>query len=73
LEDTDRSLDADEGVVTTGRDNTVSRRRRETQDDGPVTLGWIPLGRDELLEQRILQDILGRVTQADRKRPLHHR
>jgi hypothetical protein len=72
LEDTDRSLDATEGVITTSRDNTVARRRRDTQQDGPITLGWIPLGRDETLEQRILQDILGRVTQPDRRRLLHH-
>jgi hypothetical protein len=72
LEETDRSLDASEGAVTTTRDNTVARRRRETTQEGPMTVGWIPLGRDESLEQLILQDILGRVTQADRKRPLHH-
>ncbi len=73
LEETDRSLDASEGVVTTSRDNTVSRRRRDASDEGPITLGWIPLGRDESLEQRILQDILGRVTHRDGKRSLHHR
>lgn len=70
LEDTDRSLDAIEGAVNL-RDNTVSRRRSKT-GDGPITLGWIPLGRDASLEQLILQDILGRVTQRDR-RPLGHR
>lgn len=72
LEHTDRSLDATEGTAITSRDNTVSRREEERKH-GPVTLGWIPLGRDESLEQVILQDILGRVTQPDGKRPLQHR
>lgn len=71
LEDTDRSLDATEGAVT-ARDNTVARRRGELPD-GPITLGWIPLGRDASLEQLILQDILGRVTKADRGPLPHHR
>jgi len=71
LEDTDRSQDATEGAVTS-RENTVSRTRNRV-DDGPITLGWIPLGRDESLEQLILQDILGRVTQADRRPLDHHR
>jgi len=72
LEHTDRSLDATEGTAVTSRENSVSRRD-DDRDHGPVTLGWIPLGRDESLEQVILQDILGRVTQPDSKRPLHHR
>ena len=72
LEDTDRSLGATEGAVTTSRDNTVARRRDDDDPEGPITLGWIPLGRDPSLEQVILQDILGRVTQADSPRLLHH-
>jgi hypothetical protein len=71
LEDTDSSQNATEGAVT-ARDNSVSSQRRNI-GDGPVTLGWIPLGRDESLEQVILQDILGRVTQADRNRGLLHK
>jgi hypothetical protein len=70
LEDTDRSLDATEGVVT-ARENTVARSRGQVVD-GPVTLGWIPLGRDASLEQLILQDILGRITKADRSPLAHH-
>lgn len=70
LEDTDRSLDATEGAVTQ-RDNTVAGRRGQLVD-GPITLGWIPLGRDTSLEQLILQDILGRVTKADRSPLAHH-
>jgi hypothetical protein len=70
LEDTDRSLDATEGAVV-ARENTVSRSR-DRNVDGPMTLGWIPLGRDASLEQTILQDILGRVTQPDRRSLGHH-
>ncbi len=70
LEDTDRSLDATEGAVTQ-RENTVARRRGQVAD-GPITLGWIPLGRDASLEQLILQDILGRVTKPDRNPLAHH-
>lgn len=69
LEDTDRSLDATEGPVTS-RDNGISLHRGG--ESGPVTLGWIPLGRDASLEQLILQDILGRVTQPDRGPLAHH-
>jgi hypothetical protein len=69
LEDTDRSLDATEGAVV-ARENTVARGRARNVE-GPITMGWIPMGRDASLEQTILQDILGRVTQADR-RPLGH-
>ncbi|MEM9827401.1 MAG: hypothetical protein AAF958_12460 [Planctomycetota bacterium] len=35
-------------------------------DDSPLTLGWIPLGRDPQLEQRILSQILGRIQAATR-------
>lgn len=71
LEDTDRSLDATEGAVT-HRENSVGSSRNGVAN-GPVTLGWIPLGRDTSLEQLILQDILGRVTHPDRGPLDHHR
>ncbi|MDP7378633.1 MAG: hypothetical protein QF516_11070, partial [Pirellulaceae bacterium] len=29
---------------------------------GPDSYGWIPIGRDEALEQRILENILARLT-----------
>lgn len=75
LEDTGRGENATDGGRPT-RDNSVASRNRDggrgDTDGGPITLGWIPLGRDESLEQVILQDILGRVTQADSRRLLHH-
>lgn len=70
VEETDRSQDSISDTPSR-RDNTVARRGT-TIGGGPTTIGWIPLGRDESLEQRILQDILGRVTQPDRRGPMQH-
>ena len=72
LEDTDRSQYATEGASAARRDVAIVRTE-DGIDDTPRTLGWIPLGRDESLEQVILQDILGRITRPDGKRLLHHR
>ncbi len=71
LEDTDRSQFATEGAGMAKRENTIVRTD-DSVDDTPRTLGWIPLGRDTSLEQVIIQDILGRVTQPDRRRGIHH-
>jgi hypothetical protein len=71
LEDTDRSQGATEAVSTKRHDGTVVRSE-DRYDDTPQTLGWIPLGRDTSLEQKILQDIHGRITQRDRQGLLHH-
>ena len=37
------------------------RTDEETVDPGGVTIGWIPLGRDAQLEQRILRDVQARL------------
>ena len=71
LEDTNRSQFATEASSTRRHDGTVVRLD-DNFDATPQTLGWIPLGRDTSLEQKILQDIHGRVTQPDRKRLFHH-
>lgn len=71
LEDTDRSQNATETTVAVRHDGTLVRRR-DSYDDSPQTLGWIPLGRDTSLEQVILRDIFGRITEADQQRLLHH-
>ncbi len=70
LEDTDRSQYATESMASKRHDGTVVRLQ-DTFDGLPQTLGWIPLGRDASLEQVILQDIHGRITQSDRKRLFH--
>lgn len=62
LEDTDRTQYATE--TTAGVRHDGSRvSRQDSFDDSPQTLGWIPMGRDTSLEQTILADLFGRVTQ----------
>ncbi|MGI9474850.1 MAG: hypothetical protein ACR2NZ_25190, partial [Rubripirellula sp.] len=56
LEDVDRSQYSTESSAATRHDGTVVRRE-DRFDDSPVTLGWIPMGRDTSLEQVILSDI----------------
>ena len=70
LEDTDRTQYATESTAAIRHDGTVLRKE-DSYDDSPQTLGWIPLGRDSSLEQVILRDIFGRITQADTDRLLH--
>ena len=70
LEDTDRTQYATESSAAKRHDGTVVRKE-DSYGDIPQTLGWIPLGRDTSLEQVILQDIFGRITQADGKRLFH--
>ncbi len=71
LEDTDRTQYATESTAAIRHDGTVVRKG-DSYDDSPQTLGWIPLGRDASLEQVILRDIFGRITQADSKGLLKH-
>lgn len=70
LEDTDRSQYSTESTAAMRHDGTVIRTD-DAYDDSPQTLGWIPLGRDTSLEQVILRDIFGRITQADSDRLFH--
>ncbi|KAA5539352.1 hypothetical protein FYK55_24700 [Roseiconus nitratireducens] len=73
LEDTDRTQYATETTATRRHDGTIVRE--DVRDpDTPQTLGWISLGRDTSLEQRILRDIFQRVTKQDDRRGLfrHH-
>ncbi len=72
LEDTDRTQYSTETNEAVRHDGTVVRQK-DYFDDSPKTLGWIPLGRDTSLEQVILRDIFGRITQADSDTLLHHR
>ena len=64
LEETDRSAFATEGAAARQRENTIIRTD-DSVNDIPLTVGWIPLGRDTSLEQVIIQDILGRVSKPD--------
>lgn len=64
LEDTDRSQYATESTAGIRHDGSEVRPE-DRFDDSPVTLGWIPLGRDTSLEQVILRDIFQRITEPD--------
>ncbi|MEZ6092383.1 MAG: hypothetical protein R3C05_31140 [Pirellulaceae bacterium] len=72
IEDVDQSQGASEGSIATRHDGTVTRSEERFQGE-PITLGWIPLGRDTSLEQVILNEILDRVLKPDApKHLLHH-
>ena len=71
LEDTDRTQYATESTAGIRHDGS-RLSRSDSFDDSPQTLGWIPLGRDTTLEQAILKDLFGRVTQPDGQRLLVH-
>ncbi len=60
LEDVSRPEHATVGQSTSRHDGSLVRDD-PTPDAGPVTLGWIPLGRDVTLEQRMLDEIYGRL------------
>ncbi|QDV58425.1 hypothetical protein Mal33_44460 [Rosistilla oblonga] len=71
IEDVDHSQGASEGSLSLRHDGTVTRSD-EIFTGEPITLGWIPLGRDTSLEQVILNEILDHVLEPDRKKLLHH-
>ncbi len=72
LEDVDRSVSSGEGSAAVRHDGSVVRS--DNQLVGlPITLGWIRQENDTELEQRILREVLGRVTEVrpPRKKLLH--
>ena len=73
LEDVDRSLSSGEGSASVRHDGTVVRADSQVQGL-PVTLGWIRQENDTDLEQRILREVLGRVSEVTppKKKLLHH-
>lgn len=72
LEDVDRSLNAADGSAAIRHDGSVVRTD-PTLLGQPITLDWIEQERDTELEQRILREIVGRITNVSppRKRHLH--
>jgi hypothetical protein len=60
LEDLDRPQMGTIGSAAIRHDGTLVRGE-EISAEQDVTLGWIPLGRDPTLEQRILKNILARM------------
>lgn len=60
LEDVPHKAPASRGIADLRTNGRLSRDDDEILEDTP-TLAWIPMGRDELLEQRLLQDIRARM------------
>ena len=60
LEDLDKPEHATAGGATLRHDGTIVRQEGAAGRYS-VTLGWIPLGRDVTLEQRILADMRARL------------
>ncbi len=60
-EDVDQSQFATAGSAAQRHDGTVVRNENQLRQM-PVTLGWYEVGRDREMEQRMMADILGRVT-----------
>jgi len=61
LEDVERPEHSTVGHAAVRHDSSLVRNEQQPSDS-PVTWRWIPVGRDASLEQRILSEILGRVT-----------
>lgn len=60
-EDVDQSQFATAGASAQRHDGTIVRNENQLRQL-PVTLGWYEIGRDRELEQRIMSNILGRLS-----------
>lgn len=70
-EDVDQSQFAAAGAAAQRHDGTIIRNENQIRQF-PVTLGWIEIGRDRDLERRIMEGILGRITNVGPpKKPFH--
>ncbi|MFN3190212.1 MAG: hypothetical protein ACE361_06775 [Aureliella sp.] len=63
-ENVDQSQFAAAGAATQRNDGSVVRNENQARQL-PVTLGWIEIGRDRDLERRIMEGILGRITNVE--------
>ncbi len=72
LEDVDRSQNSGEGSASIRHDGAVVRTDQQLLSL-PLTIGWIRQENDRQLEQRILKEIAGRVTNVEppRRKLLH--
>lgn len=64
LEDVDRPEQSSAGGAVIRHDGSLIRQKDRLYG-GPVTLGWIPMGRDAAFEQRLLGDLQARVANID--------
>lgn len=60
-EDVDQSQFSTAGASTQRHDGSIVRHENQLRQT-PVTLGWYEIGRDRDLERRLMESILGRVT-----------
>ncbi len=72
-EDVDQSQFATAGAATQRHDGTIVRNENQLRQL-PVTLGWYEIGRDRDLERRMMENLLGRITNVapPRRKLLHH-
>ena len=61
LEDLSRPEHATAGGATLRHDSSLVSAHETTAAGGPITLGWIPVGRDLSLEQEMLADLRARL------------
>lgn len=74
LEDVDRPQTATAGGEIKRHDGSLIREK-DRIDAGPLTLGWIPQGRDAALEQRLVSELYERLTNVgppEQRRGLFH-
>ena len=64
LEDLNHPENAAVGSTTPARHDGTLRQEQPEEGHGPVTLGWIPQGRDLSLEQELLRKIQARLAEA---------
>jgi hypothetical protein len=71
-EDVDQSQYAAAGAAAQRHDGTIVRNQNQIRQL-PITLGWYEIGRDRDLERRLMEGILGRITNVEPpKRKLLH-
>lgn len=72
-EDVDQSQFSTAGSSAQRHDGTIVRNENQIRQM-PITLGWYPVGRDRDLERRIMEGILGRITNVEppRRKLLQH-
>ncbi len=63
-EDVDQSQFATAGAAAQRHDGGIVRNENQLRRS-PATLGWYEIGRDRELEQRLMESILGRITQVE--------
>lgn len=63
-EDVDQSQFSTAGAAAQRHDGTIVRHQNQLRQ-APVTLGWYEIGRDRDLERRLMESILGRITNVE--------